>query len=322
MNNKTLKMKAVVCEKYGGPEVLRIKEIDRPIPGENEVLIRQIATSVSSWDVKLRKGSPWVARLFNGITRPNRNILGSAISGVVEAIGNNVAKYKVRDRVFGYCESGAYAEYISQPEDGSITRLPEDIGFEEAAALPFGGLSALYFLRKGEILAGQNVLVYGASGSVGSMAVQLAKHFGAKVTGVSSTSSVKLVKSLGADETIDYTTKEFPYTIDKFDLIFDTVHKYPYSRCEIQLKPNGTYVTTGIDLGILFQMSFAKMRGNRRIVAGIARERMEDLEFMKELLHTRDVAPIIDSKYPLDSIAEAHAYVEKGHKKGDVLITF
>ena len=316
------KMKAAICEGYGGPEVIKVKKIDRPIPLEHEILIKQVATSVSSWDYKLRKGSPLVARLFNGISRPKRNILGSVISGIVEEIGNSVTNYKVGDRVFGYCQSGAYAEYISHPEDGSITSLPEEISFEEAAATPFGALSALYFLKKGNIRAGQNVLIYGASGSVGSMAVQLAKHFGTNVSGVSSTANLELVKSLGADEIFDYTLKDFPYTDRKFDLIFDTVHKYPYSSTKSQLMPHGTYVTAGIDITLLFQLLFTRIAGNRRVVAGIARESIEDLEFLKNLISTRAIRPVIDRKYPLENMVDAHAYVEKGHKKGNVIITF
>jgi NADPH:quinone reductase-like Zn-dependent oxidoreductase len=301
-------MKSIVCTKYGPPEVLQLKEVEKPNPRDNEVLIRIYATPVTTPDRRIRGlNVPFPAarifiRLFFGFTKPRNPILGRYLAGKIEAVGKNVKRFQNGDQVYARVHSGAYAEYVCLKEDGILTLKPSNINFEEAAAVPYGGACALHFLkRKGEVRNGQKVLIYGASGAVGSSAVQLAKYFGAEVTGVCSTTNIDLVKSMGADKVIDYTKEDFTKSCELFDIIFDAVGKISYTKSKKVLKTNGKYVSV--------------------FTSGTAKILTEDFVLLKELVETGKIKPVIDRRYPLDQIADAHRYADKGHTKGNVVIT-
>ena len=310
-------MKAAVCTKYGPPEVLQVKEVEKPTPKDNQVLIRIFATTVTSGDVRLRKADPFIVRFFAGLTRPRRPILGSELAGEVEAIGKDVKRFKPGDQVFGAGVS-TYAEYTCLLAKGPRATKPANLTFEEAAAIPFGALSALHFLRKGNIQRGQKVLIYGASGAVGTAAVQLAKHFGADVTGVCSTANLALVKSLGADEVIDYTKEDFAKPAS-YDLIFHTVGKISFFASMKSLKKGGVYASALL-LGPVLRKLWGLVAGRKRVIGGIAKPKIDDLVFLKGLIEAGKLRSVIDRRYPLEQIAEAHRYVERGHKKGNVVI--
>jgi NADPH:quinone reductase-like Zn-dependent oxidoreductase len=322
-------VKAIVYTKYGPPDVLQLTEVEKPTPKDNELLLRIKATAVTSTDCTFRRGDQWSARSFTGFTRPKYPILGDVLAGEIEAVGQDVTRFKPGDQVFGSAGAGlgAYAEYICLPEDGALAIKPANLTDEEAVAIYDGVLTALPFLReKGNIQSGQKVLINGASGSIGTAAVQLARVFGAEVTGVCSTANVELVKSLGADRVIDYTQADFTKSGQRWDLIFDTVGKSSFSRCKSSLTSNGIYLTTVISLSILLQMLWTSMVGSKKAVitfAGLrsASEKAEDLNFLKELVEAGKIKPVIDRSYPLEQTAEAHRYVDKGHKKGNVVIT-
>jgi len=310
-------MKAIVYHEYGSPDVLRLEEVEKPTAKDNEVLIRVHAAAVSMAETIGRKGDPFIARLVTGLTGPKKTVLGSEFAGGIEAIGKDVKRFSV----------GAHAEYICLPEDGAMATKPVNVTYEEAAAVSAGGLTALPFLRdKGKIERGQTVLINGASGAVGTSAVQLAKYFGAVVTGVCSTTNVELVRSLGADEVIDYTREDFTGTDETYDIIFDAVGKSSFSRCRGALKPGGIYLTTVPTPAIAVQMLWTSKVGGKRAVfaaTGLrpAKEKAKDLLFLKELCEAGALKPVIDRRYPMEQAADAHRYVETGHKKGHVVIT-
>ena len=316
-------MKAIVYSEYGSPDVLHLKEVDKPYPKDNEILIKNYATSVSSGDWHLRKADPFIIRLFFGISKPKKKILGFVFAGEIEAIGKNVKKFHIGDQVYGTSGKnfGTYAEFLCLPEEGVVAIKPENMTYEEAVSIPFGGNTALYFLRKGNIQKGQNVLIYGASGAVGTAAVQLAKHFGAIVTAVCSTSNIELVKLLGADKVIDYTKEDISKSDEIYDLIFDTVGKSSYSWCLKSLKKEGYLLLAAAGPSQMIKGLWSSMTSSKNVVSGVMSEKAEDLIFYKELIEAGKIKAVIDRKYSLKEIPEAHRYVELGHKKGNVVIT-
>jgi NADPH:quinone reductase-like Zn-dependent oxidoreductase len=326
-------MKAIVYEKYGPPDVLQLKEVAKPVPEDNEVLIRIYATVVTAEDPPARSGKfpPlfWLlGRSITGLIRPKRQILGGIFAGEIESTGKDVTRFKEGDQVFGINlkDAGAYAQYLCMHEEKVLAIKPANMTYEEAAASS-GVITALPFLRDaGNIQSGQKVLIYGASGSVGTMSVQVAKYFGAEVTGVCSTANLELVKSLGADKVIDYTEEDFTRTGQTYDIIFDAVGKSSFSSCKRALNQRGIYLTTVITLAGLFQLLWASMVGGKKakfMTAGLRPpgEITKDLILGKELIEAGKIKSVIDRRYPLEQIAEAHRYVETGHKKGNVVIT-
>ena len=321
-------MKAVICTKYGPPEVLKLQDVDKPQPKDNEVLIRVYASTVTSGDVRVRSftWATWFwlfGRIMYGFRGPRRNIPGNELAGEIEAVGKDVSLFKPGDQVFGLTKGVLFgctnAEYRCMPEEGALAIKPENMSYEEAAAVPIGGQTALHLLRKGNIQSGQKVLIYGASGSVGTYAVQLAaKYFGAEVTGVCSTTNLEMVKSLGADHVIDYKKSDFTQNGEEYDIIFDAVIKTSFSRCKNSLKQRGIYITVGWPL---LQALRSSMVGSKKVKIGIAPNRAEDLIFLKELIEAGKIKAVVDRSYPLEQTAEAHRYVDTGRKKGNVVIT-
>lgn len=322
-------MKAIVYTRYGEPNVLRLEEVEQPLPRDHDVLVRLRATTVTTVDSIFRRGDQLAARLFTGPVRPRRPILGGLFSGEVAAVGPRVTRFEVGDAVFGSTAGfGTHAEYVCLPEDAALASKPVNMSHEEAAAICEGALTALPFLRDvGGIQRGHQVLINGASGSVGTAAVQLAGHFGAEVTGVCSSRNVKTVRALGADRVIDYTREDFTRGGERYDIIFDTVGKTSFTQCKRVLKPSGVFLSPVIGPAILSQMLWTSVVGSKkaRFAATGARpasERANDLLFVKELLETGALRPVIDRSYPLEEAAEAHRYVDGGHKRGNVVITF
>ncbi len=294
-------MRAVIYERYGPPEVLQLKDIPRPVPGDNQILAKIHSTTVTAGDWRMRKADPFYIRIVSGFFRPkNPKILGFELAGIVEEVGKEVKSFKRGDEVFAACgfKFGAYAEYKCLADNDSIVLKPKNMSFDEAATVPIGGITALRFLRQTGIKNGENMLIYGASGSVGTYAIQLAKHFGATVTAVCSTSNKELVKSLGANNVIDYTKEDFTKTEDRFDLIFDAVGKTSKNKCKHLLKPGGRFITVG---------SMPKKGKN-------------DLQTLKDIIEAGELRSVIDRKYTLEQIQDAHRYVESFRKRGNVVV--
>jgi len=317
-------MKAIVYTRYGPPDVLHLKEVEKPVPNEHEVLIKIHATSVTSGDCRVRKAEPFAIRFFNGLIKPNKiTILGNELAGEIEDVGKNVKLFRKGDQVFGQAglSLGANAEYICLREDAALVIKPVNISYEEAATIPFGGNTALHFLRKGNIRSSQKVLIFSASGSLGTAAVQLARNFGAEVTGICSTANVELVKSLGANKVIDYTKEDFTKNGLTYDIIFDTTGKSPFSGCVKSLKQKGIYLrAVHMSLSSIVRGLFTSLTSSKKVIGGIATESKENLSFLKELIEAGKLKPVIDRIYPFEELAEAHRYVEKGHKRGNVAI--
>ncbi|MDH5654964.1 MAG: NAD(P)-dependent alcohol dehydrogenase [Spirochaetia bacterium] len=321
-------MKVVVYETYGPPEVLKLKEVERPVPGDNEVLIKSYATAVTKFDCWMRSstsppGFGLLMRMATGFRKPKQPILGTELAGEIETVGKDVTLFKKGDQV-NVClgmSMGAYVEYLCFPENGALALKPANVSYEESVSLLQGGLTALYFLRNGKIQSGQKVLIFGASGGLGIAAVQLAKYFGAEVTGVCSGTKVDLVKSLGADRVIDYRTEDFTKNGQTYDIIFDTVGKSSVSGCKRSLKSNGYYLLATFGLPKLIQLLWLSKTSNKKIFMGTVKEKAEDLLFLKEIIEGGKLKPVIDRRYSLEQIAEAHRYAETGQKKGSVVIT-
>jgi NADPH:quinone reductase-like Zn-dependent oxidoreductase len=329
-------MKAIIYTEYGSPDVLRIEEIAKPTPKDNEVLIRNHAATVNFGDLMARNYKAISPRQFNmtfliwllakfqfGLNRPKTNILGSEFAGEVEAAGSAVTRFKPGDQVFGYLgqNMGTYAEYFCIAENGVMAIKPANFTYEKAAAVPYGAIMALYLLRKVNLQPGQKVLINGASGGIGSAAVQIAKHIGAEVTGVCGTPRLEFVKSLGADHVIDYTAADFTQNGETYDLIFDILGKSAFARCKKSLKPNGVLLFASFKMKQLVQMLWTSKSGGKRVICAIAPGSLEDLHSVKELMEAGKIKAFIDRSYPMEQAAEAHCYVEEGHKKGSVVIT-
>jgi NADPH:quinone reductase-like Zn-dependent oxidoreductase len=318
-------MKAIVYEKNGPPDVLHLTELDQPVPRDNEVLIKVFATTVTKYDCWARSSTAppgfWLPnRIASGVRKPKQTILGTDFAGEIESVGKAVKRLKKGDQVFGFTSSlGANAEYMYMPEKG-VAIKPANMTYEEAAAVVQGGLTALYFLRKGNIQSEQKVLIFGASGGIGMYAIQLAKHYGAEVTGVCSTPKVEMVKSLGADMVIDYTKEDFTKNAQTYDIIFDTVGKTSVSRSLRSLKEKGMYIFATFGLAMLIRALWLTRRSSKRAIFGVIEESTEDLIFLKELIEAGVIKPVIDRSYPLEQTVEAHRYVETGQKKGSVVI--
>ena len=330
-------MKAVVFTEYGSPDVLQLKEIAKPSPKDNEILVRVCATPVNYGDLTARNYahlSPGEfnmpaflflpTRLMFGWNKPKINILGGELAGEVEAVGKDVRKFKPGDRVFAYLgmKMGANAEYLCLPESGTVALKPANLTYDQASTLPYGAIMATSLLKKANIQRGQKVLINGASGGIGSMAVQLAKYFGAEVTGVCGTPRLEYVKSLGADKVIDYTKEDFTQNGETYDLIFDILGRGSFSRFRHSLKPDGLYLLASFKMKALYQMLWTSLPGSRqKVICAIAKERPEDLVFVKELAEAGKIRAPIDKRFPLEQTADAHRYVEQGRKQGNVVIT-
>ena len=315
-------MKAIVYTQYGTPDVLQLTDVAKPTAKDNEILIKLKATAVNSGDIRLRKADPFAVRFFFGLTKPKKNILGGVLSGEVEATGKDVTLFKVGDQVFGSTgmSFGAYAEYKCLPENATLSLKPNNITHQQAAVIPFGATAALFFIKKANIVSGQKVLINGASGAMGTAAIQLAKYYGANVTGVCSASNFNLVKSLGADEVIDYTTTDFTKKGKTYDVIFDTVDKISFSNSLKSLNKNGILILGASGLAGMLQGLWTSMTGAKKVITGMISENATDMIFLKGLIESGKLIPVIDRTYYLAEMAEAHKYVEKGHKKGNVAI--
>lgn len=321
-------MKVIAFEKYGSPRVLHVKEIVKPIPKENEVLIKIHATTATLYDCWQRSstaptGFGLLSRLSSGLFRPKQTILGTDLAGEIEEVGKNVYKFKKGDQIYAFLSNlGAYSEYVCLSEDKSVAPKPNNMTYEQAASVPQGALTALYFLRKANIQPGQKVLIFGASGGVGSFAVQIAKNLGAEVTGVCSTRNLELVKSLGVAKVIDYTRDDFTKNREIYDVIFDTVGKSSISKSKKSLRKDGFYVFATFGLPKLLQILWLKLTTNKNVVLGLLEDKAEDLMYLKKLIEEDKITTVVDRVFPAEKAADAHDYVEKKLKKGHVIITF
>ena len=323
------KMKAIISTGYGGPEILQLQIVDKPTPKENEVLVKIHAAAITTAETMMRTGYPIIGRFFMGLTKPKNAISGTGFAGEVEAIGENVSQFKIGDQVFGESLDtfGTYAEYVCVNEEGIITTKPDHVSFEEAAVVGDGAITSWNFLQElTQLEAGQSILINGASGSLGTAAVQIAKHLGAKVTGVCSAKNVAMVKSLGADNVINYKNEDFTQNGKTYDIIYDTIGKSSFSKCKSSLKENGKYISPVLGMSLLFQMMRTSIFGNKKAMfsaTGIlpAEKIKSFLQEVKVLIETGKLKSIIDEKYKLEEVADAHRYIDKGHKKGNVVIT-
>jgi NADPH:quinone reductase-like Zn-dependent oxidoreductase len=320
-------MKAIVYERYGPPEVLQIKEVEKPVPKPNEVLVKIYATTVTAGDWRVRSldvpfGFGFISRLVLGVSKPRQPILGSELAGKIEAVGKDVKNFKVGDQVFAFSGMGmgCHAEYKCVPDDGPVVLKPANLTYDEAAALSFGGTTALDFFRRGKLQSGEKVLINGASGAVGTAAVQLAKHFGANVTGVCSSANVELVRSLGANRVIDYSKEDFTQNGETYDVIVDTAGTAPFNRSNGSLKERGRLLQILGSLPDILRVPWVAMTSSKKVIAGSAGERAEDLRFLARLAEAGKFKPVIDRRYPFEQIAKAHGYVDTGRKRGNVII--
>jgi NADPH:quinone reductase-like Zn-dependent oxidoreductase len=316
-------MRAVVHDRYGLPDVLRLEEVERPVPEDDEVLVKIHATTVNRTDCGLRSAELFITRYFTGLVRPKRKILGMELAGEVEAVGAAVSKFKVGDEVFGVKGFGAHAEYVCIRESAALAHKPTGMTFDEAAAVCDGACIALAALRKADLREGRSILIYGASGSIGTAAVQLAKHFGAHVTAVCNTKNLELVKSLGADEVVDYTKEDFTKNGETYDGIFDSVGKHSFRRCRRSLNPGGIFLET--DLGYMWHVPLLALLtrwiGDKRVMLPIPKYAKADVLLVKELIEAGKFRAVIDRTYPLEDVVEATRYVETGQKTGNVVLT-
>ena len=316
-------MRAVVYDRYGPPDVLRLEDVDRPVPGEDQLLVRIHATTVNRTDCGFRSAEFFVTRFFTGVLRPKQRIPGMEFAGVIESVGGSVTGFELGDRVFGVTGAGANAEFACVRASGPVARVPAGMSLEDAAAATDGASLALACLRKAGSLNGKNLLVYGASGAVGTAAVQLGKHFGAHVTAVCNTKNVELVRSLGADEVIDYTRDDFTKNGKTYDVVFDAVGKHSFRRCRHSLKPGGTFTET--DPGFMWHVPalslLTRWVGDKKVALGITKYAKRDVELLKDLIEAGEYRPVVDRRYPLEDVVEAHRYVETGQKTGNVVLT-
>ena len=320
------RMKAVVYTRYGPPEVLQLTDIEKPVPRDNEVLIRVHATTVTSGDCRVRsmnvpRGFKLLARLALGVTRPRHTVLGLELAGTIEAAGKNVRNFAAGDRVFGMPGMGCYAEYKCVADDGPIALIPANLTYDDAASLCFGGTTALNFFRRGKLQRGESVLVIGASGSVGTAAVQLAQHFGAEVTGVCSTANADLVRSLGAARVIDYTKEDFTTNGERYDVIVDTAGTAPFSRSKGSLNDGGRLLVVLGSFGETLRAPWNSITTRKKVVAGPASATRDDVRLLASLAESGAYKPVIDRRYRLEEMVDAHRYVDLGHKKGNVVVT-
>lgn len=318
-------MKAIVYENYGSPDVLELKEIIKPAVKDDEILIKVHAASVTPLDWHMLTGTPYIARLMAGLLKPKRKVLGTDVAGVIEAVGSNITEFQSGDEVFGLSfYNGSFAEYLCVPKSQlQLVPKPSNVSFEDAAATPYSGFTALLCLRDlGKIQPGQKVLINGASGGTGTFAVQIAKSFGAEVIGVCSTRNLERVRSIGADEVIDYTQEDFSQNTATYDLIFDVVRMRTFSECKDALKPQGTYVTTEFSPMLAFQSKWESMFGEKKLVPlPMKRPTQQDFLDLRELLETGKMTPVIDKRYELSEVPDALRYIGKGHARGKIIIT-
>ena len=319
-------MKAIVTTQYGSPDVLQLADVEKPTPKDNEVLIKLHAAVVGPSDCAFRKGHPFMIKLMYGLKRPKYNVLGVELAGEIEAVGKDVTLFQQGDQVFGISPNtlGAHAEYKALPENVTLAKKSAQMSFQDAVAVADGGLTALTFLRDiAKVQSGQKVLINGASGAVGAYAVQVAKYYGAEVTGVCSTTNLEMVTALGADHVIDYTQTDFTHNGQTYNVIFDTVGKRTFSQCRDSLTSNGIYLSTSPDLGLILSMlaTWFSSKKAKFVPAGLMQKK-ENLTFLNELFEAGKLRAVIDRRYPLEQVPDAHRYVETGRKRGNVVITF
>jgi len=315
-------MKAAIYTSYGEPEVVNLMDLPKPTAKDHEVVVKVNAATVTSGDWRMRAGVPFAIRIYNGLFKLKRTVLGHEFSGVVDRVGAQVTRFKVGDPVFGTTGegAGAHAEFVAVPADGIIALKPDAIPDEKAAALPVGALTALYFLRQADVRKGQKVLIYGASGSVGTYAVQLAKHFGGEVTAVCSGANAELVRSLGADQVIDYQKEDFTQKKDSYDVVFDAVGKASFRKSQNALKPRGIYLTVAMDLNLIFQSILTSLTKRYNLISAVSKPTLDDFRVIIDLAEQGSLSPVIDRTYRLSEIQQAHRHAETGHKKGNLVL--